>query len=391
MDFYKRALELSEELKANRRHIHKNPEVGLHLPKTCAFVLEKLAEYGIEGKPCGEGVTATIGKGGKVLLLRADMDALPMPEESGEAFACTTGTEAHACGHDTHTAMLLTAAKLLKEQEDKLSGTVKLMFQPAEETFQGAQNMLDAGILQNPAPDAALAIHSAPGRHLPGEFYYNSKTTMMASVDGFRIEITGKGGHGSGPHNTIDPIHIAVQVFQGLEGLVAREADPRKLCVLTVGKFQAGNANNVIPSVALLEGTLRTDEPGIRAQMVRRIKEVAEGITAACGGTVKVEFPAQTPPLVCNPQVTDDMARYFSELPGANMKGYSGSESNGSEDFAAIAEKVPSAFFFVTCGFDDDRKNYGTHNPKVCFNEEYLPMGAAGLAECAYRWLEEHK
>ena len=163
MDFYERALELKEETIANRRYMHQHAETGLYLPKTKEYVMNKLQEYGLDPKPCGEGVTATLGHGGKVLLLRADMDALPMPEESNEPFACTTGN-AHACGHDFHAAMLLTAAKMLKEKEETLEGTVKFMFQPAEETFEGSKNMIANGILENPKVDAALAYHVSPGR-----------------------------------------------------------------------------------------------------------------------------------------------------------------------------------------------------------------------------------
>ena len=164
MNYYQRALELNEETIANRRYLHTNAETGLDMPKAKAFVMKKLKEYGLEPKECGYGVTAKLGKGGKVLMLRADMDALPMPEESGEPFACPTGKEAHACGHDFHAAMLLTAAKMLKENESELEGTVKFMFQPAEETFEGGKNMIENGILENPKVDAALAYHVAAGQ-----------------------------------------------------------------------------------------------------------------------------------------------------------------------------------------------------------------------------------
>ena len=184
------------------------------------------------------------------------MDALPMPEESGEEFACPTGKQAHACGHDFHAAMLLTAAKILKENEDKLCGKVKFMFQPAEETFEGSNNMIENGILENPKPDAALAFHVAPGKLPIGLFMYNSGGVMMSSVDGFRIIITGKGGHGAYPNLTVDPIHTAVQIYTALEGLIARNSNPEKNCVLTVGKFQSGNAANIIPDSAVLEGPL---------------------------------------------------------------------------------------------------------------------------------------
>ena len=184
MNFYERAVELNEETIENRRYFHTNAEVGLDMPKAQAYVMEKLTEYGLKPEKCGHGVTATLGHGGKVLLLRADMDALPMPEESGEDFACPTGTENHACGHDFHAAMLLTAAKMLKEKEDLLEGTVKFMFQPAEETFEGSKDMIEAGILENPKVDAALAFHVAAGQLPMGLVMYNDKDTMMFSVDG---------------------------------------------------------------------------------------------------------------------------------------------------------------------------------------------------------------
>ena len=216
MDYYKRALELNDETIKNRRYFHMNAEAGLHMPMACVYVMDKLTEYGLVPSRCGEGVTATVGNGGKVLLLRADMDALPMPEESGLPFACPTGKEAHACGHDFHAAMLLTAAKMLKENEAELKGTVKFMFQPAEETFEGSKNMIEHGILENPKVDAALAYHVSPGQMPVGIYMYNSTGTMMYSVDGFHIEIKGKGAHGAYPQNSVDPTNIAAHVYLSL-------------------------------------------------------------------------------------------------------------------------------------------------------------------------------
>ena len=234
MNEYERALELKEETIANRRFFHENAENGPHLPETKAFVMKKLKEYGIEPVECGEGVTATIGNGGKVILLRADMDALPMKEESGEPFSSKTGA-AHACGHDFHAAMLLSAAKILKEEEAELKGTVKLMFQPAEETFQGSKNMLEHGILEEPKVDAALAYHVSPGRFPVGLYMYNDKNTMMYSVDGFKITIQGKGSHGAYPQVGVDPINIGVHIHLALQELIARECNPSHSCVLTIG------------------------------------------------------------------------------------------------------------------------------------------------------------
>lgn len=388
MTYYERALELKEEIVTNRRYFHTNAETGLEMPKAQAYVMEQLKSYGIDAKPCGHGVTATIGNGEKCILLRADMDALPMPEQSGEPFACPTGTEAHACGHDFHAAMLLGAAKMLKETEDQLKGTVKLMFQPAEETFEGSQDMIDAGILEDPHVDVALAYHVAPGQMPVGLVMYNNQSTMMFSVDGFRITVHGKGAHGAYPHNSVDPINIGVHVHLALQELIAREADPNTSCVLTVGKFEAGSAANIIPEKAVLEGTLRTNDAKQREKLVDRIRKVAEGVAATYGGTVEVESLSAVPPLVCDKDFTAEILGYMKELGIPGMMEHPGISSSASEDFAVIAEKVPSCFMYLSAGYMDERGAYSAHNPKVQFNEDVCPIGAACLAHCANQWLK---
>lgn len=391
MNYYERALELKDETIANRRHIHKNAETGLDLPKTKAYVMEKLTEYGLEPKDCGYGVTATLGKGGKVLLLRADMDALPMPEESGEEFACPTGKEAHTCGHDFHAAMLLTAAKMLKEKEDTLEGTIKFMFQPAEETFEGSKNMIENGILENPPVDAALAYHVSPGKMPIGLFMYNDKDTMMYSVDGFKITIHGKGSHGAYPHVGVDPINIGVHIHLALQELIARESDPTHSCVLTIGQFAGGTAANIIPETAVLQGTIRTNKPEARELLVRRMKEVAEKTAAVYNGTVDIEMISEVPPLICNPKLTDEVVGYMQELGIPGRTPYPGISASASEDFAVIAEKVPSTFMYLSAGYLDERGQYPAHHPKAQFNEDVCPIGAACLAHCASQWLKNNK
>mgnify|MGYP002615493097 FL=1 len=391
MNYYERALELKDETIANRRHIHKNAETGLDLPKTKAYVMEKLTEYGLEPKDCGYGVTATLGKGGKVLLLRADMDALPMPEESGEEFACPTGKEAHTCGHDFHAAMLLTAAKMLKEKEDTLEGTIKFMFQPAEETFEGSKNMIENGILENPPVDAALAYHVSPGKMPIGLFMYNDKDTMMYSVDGFKITIHGKGSHGAYPHVGVDPINIGVHIHLALQELIARESDPTHSCVLTIGQFAGGTAANIIPETAVLQGTIRTNTPEARELLVRRMKEVAEKTAAVYNGTVDIEMISEVPPLICNPKLTDEVVGYMQELGIPGLTPYPGISASASEDFAVIAEKVPSTFMYLSAGYLDERGQYPAHHPKAQFNEDVCPIGAACLAHCASQWLKNNK
>ena len=391
MNYYERALELKDETIANRRHIHKNAETGLDLPKTKAYVMEKLTEYGLEPKDCGYGVTATLGKGGKVLLLRADMDALPMPEESGEEFACPTGKEAHTCGHDFHAAMLLTAAKMLKEKEDTLEGTIKFMFQPAEETFEGSKNMIENGILENPPVDAALAYHVSPGKMPIGLFMYNDKDTMMYSVDGFKITIHGKGSHGAYPHVGVDPINIGVHIHLALQELIARESDPTHSCVLTIGQFAGGTAANIIPETAVLQGTIRTNKPEARELLVRRMKEVAEKTAAVYNGTVDIEMISEVPPLICNPKLTDEVVGYMQELGIPGLTPYPGISARASEDFAVIAEKVPRTFMYLSAGYLDERGQYPAHHPKAQFNEDVCPIGAACLAHCASQWLKNNK
>lgn len=389
MNYYERAQELKQETIENRRYFHTNAEVGLNMPKAKAYVMQKLTEYGIEPTECGHGVTAEIGKGEKTILLRADMDALPMPEESGEEFACPTGTEAHACGHDFHAAMLLTAAKMLKENESELEGTVRLMFQPAEETFEGSKDMLANGILEG--VDAALAYHVSPGKMPIGLYMYNNTGTMMFSVNGFKITIHGKGGHGAYPHTCIDPINIGVHIHLALQELISREADPAKSCVLTIGQFSAGSAANIIPAEAVLQGTLRTNDPTEREKLVRRVKEVVAKTAEVYGGTADIEMISDVPPLICDPKFTAEVISYMKELGIPGMMEYPGVTASASEDFAIIAEKVPSAFMYLSAGYLDERGTYAAHTPKVRFNEDVCPIGSSCLAHCAQQWLKNNK
>jgi len=390
MDFYKRALELKDETVSHRRFFHQNAEIGLNMPKAVAYLTEQLSAIGLQPQPCGHGITAQVGKGTPVLLLRADMDALPMVEESGEPFACTAVPHAHACGHDFHAAMLLTAAKLLKEREDELQGTVKLMFQPAEETFEGSRDMIEAGVLDNPKVDAAMTFHVTSGKRQPGTLMYNSRTPLMASVNGFRIDISGKGGHGASPHVTVDPIQIAVAIYQGLEALIAREANPQKTCVLTIGKFIAGTAPNIIPDSAVLEGTLRTNDSEVRAKLVRRITEIAEGVAATFGGKANVTSLSDVPPLVCEPSFTDAMIGYMQQMEGLDNTAENNVQTSASEDFSLITDRVPAALIYISAGFPEEEASYPSHNPKVRYNEAVCPIGAARLAHCALHWLKDH-
>ena len=389
MGYYERAVSLKQEIIDNRRYFHTNAEVGLDMPKAKAYVMRKLTEYGLEPQECGYGVTATLGSGDKCILLRADMDALPMAEESGESFACPTGKETHACGHDLHAAMLLAAAKMLKEQEATLKGKIKFMFQTAEETFEGSKHMIENGILDG--VDAALAYHVSPGKMPVGVFMYNSTSTMMLSENGFKITVKGKGEHGAYPHYAVDPINIGVHIHLALRELIAREADPSKSSVLTIGNFSAGSAANIIPETAVLQGSLRTNDSAEREKLVRRLTEVVTKTAEVYNGTAEIEMISDVPPLICDSDFTNEMVGYMQELPIPGLTPYPGIEASASEDFSVITEKVPSAFMYLAAGYLDERGTYGSHSPKARFNEDVCPIGAACLAHCAARWLESSK
>lgn len=390
MNEYEEALALADETVANRRRIHEQAEVGLDLPRTVAFVEERLREYGLEPVRCGHGVTATVGHGGRVLLLRADMDALPMQEASGEPFSCPDGA-AHACGHDMHAAMLLTAARMLKEREGELAGTVKLMFQPAEEIFKGSLDMIEAGVLEDPHVDAALAYHVGPGRMPTGLCMYNDTGTMMLSVDGFRIEILGRPSHGAYPELGVDPINIGVHVHLALQELVARECSCYRSCVLTVGQFHAGSAANSIPDRAVLEGTLRTDDEELRQRVLARVREVATRQAEAFGGSAEVTSLSACPPLVCDPELTREVAGYMEGLHIPGMAPVPDVRASASEDFSFIAQRVPSTFMYLSAGYEDERGERPAHDPRVRFNEDVLPIGSACLVRSAVEWLRNHQ
>ena len=390
MDFYKRALELKNETVSHRRFLHKNAEVGLDMPISKEYIRWQLKQLGISPQNCGCGLTATIGSGTPVILLRADMDALPMAEQSGESFASVTNA-AHTCGHDLHAAMLLTAAKMLKEQEHKLCGTVKLMFQPAEETLQGCRDMIDGGILQNPTPDAALAFHVGAGNIPVGKFMYNAGGVMMNSADNFCITVRGKGGHGAYPHLAIDPINTAVHIYTALQAMICREANPQKNINFTIGRFCSGDSGNIIPECALMEGSLRTDDPHSRTQLKKRIEDITAGVASVFRCDASVQWLSGAPCLVCDKTFATDMAAYLADMPSIQLEAVCPLSASASEDFANIAEKIPSAMIYLSAGFDDQRGSYTAHNPKVLFNEDVLPLGAAAYTQCAVQWLQKNR
>lgn len=389
MNYLERNRELFDEALEIRRHLHQNPEVGLYLPNTKAFVREKLESYGYEVRECGEGLTTIIGKPGKCIMLRADMDGLPIKEENDLDFI-SANDNMHGCGHDMHTASLLIAAKMLKENEANIKGTIKFSFQPAEEVFLGSKNMVEAGILENPHVDCALAFHVAAGKLPEDIVLYNSKTVMMYSSDNFRITVKGKASHGAYPHHGIDPINVAVNIYNAMLELIAREVDPTTNNVLTIGTFHAGTSLNVIPEIATLEGTLRCNNRESRDKLVERLAAITEKMAEVYGASGEFEILANVPMLINNQEQTEAFVEYIKDLDKeANF--YENLEAIASEDFAVIAELIPTTYMMVSAGFLDTRGDYPVHNPKVLFNESYLKKVPAYFAIAATKWLEANK
>lgn len=386
MDFRREAEHLQPQLVAWRRALHQMPEVGMNLPQTMHFIKEELEKLGIsyhyyEEISC---IEATLGQGEKCFLLRSDVDGLPIQEEAEVPFRSTNGNM-HGCGHDLHGAILLGAARLLKDHEKELPGRVKLLFQSGEEIFQGAQAAIEAGVLQN--VQAAFAMHVIA--MMPVGVAMTGKEPM-ASVDGFKITLTGRGGHGSMPEATIDPINAAVQVYLALQSLIAREIGGTEEAVLTIGQLTAGKVANVIPEQAVLQGTLRTFKPELRKRLVERIREVSNGVAATYRCQCKVEKVSECAAVVTDDAVTATVHGAIEEV-APQLRIMGGAHGMGSEDFAQITRQVPSGYYMLGAGPEDEKKRYGQHNPKIEFNEEILPLGAAIYAQTAVNWLKEQK
>lgn len=381
------ALELKGQLTEWRRALHQMPEVGLELPKTSAFVQKALADMGIPSQVSVNGscVTALLGSGPRCFLLRSDMDALPMEEVSGLPFASENGCM-HACGHDMHAATLLGAALLLKRHESELKGQVKLLFQPGEETFNGAKAAVEEGVLENPTVDAAFAMHVFAQVPMNTIAYGEHP---LASVFGFKITLTGVGGHGSMPEACIDPINTGVHIYLALQELIARECPPEKEAALTIGQFSAGSASNIIPQQAVLQGTLRTFDPEVRDYLIGRIRQVSQGVADTYRTGMDFEVLCNVPSVVCNPALNEELIGCLKEM-DPKLNTLPVFHVMGSEDFAFISEKVPSSYFTVGAAVEEESERYGQHNPKVRFNEDALPTAAAAYTCAALEWLARH-
>lgn len=396
-DILSEAQSISQEIIDDRRWLHRHAEVGLELPDTISYVKSRLIELGYEPQICGKGVVALLkGKNkGKVFLLRADMDALPIKEEADVTYMCKNGNM-HACGHDTHTAMLLGAAKLLKEHEDEICGSVKLMFQPAEETFAGAANMIENGVLENPKVDAAMMIHSSTGMPFPeGTIIQALPGVNMASQDAFQIDIRGIGCHGAMPDSGVDPINVACHIHGMLQTLNSREISPNESVVITICMIQSGDAHNILPNSAMMKGSVRTFDSDVRDFVKRRMAEIVSQTAKTLRAEAKIDFYSSCPCTSSDPVLYEDLKSYAQRLlpkdAYMDMSTFpNGGRQSGSEDFGFISQHVPTALFMLSAGNQKNGYVHPMHNPGARFDDSVLYRGSALYADMAISWLNEH-
>jgi hippurate hydrolase len=368
-----------EKIVALRREIHREPELGFDTEKTAAKVLAALDGLPLEIQTgvAENGVVATLeGEGdGPTVGLRADMDALPIHEETGLPFASETDGKMHACGHDGHTSMLVGAAHALSGMRHRLNGTVRFIFQPAEEGEAGGKVMVDAGVADD--VDSIFALHLWPG--LPFGRAATKAGPIMAAADAFEMTVRGAGGHGAMPHLTADAIAMAAQIVTALQTVVSREVDPVEPAVLTVGEIGAGTAYNIIPETARLGGTVRTLNEDLRRRMPERIEHLARGIAQGMRGDVQFDYEFSYPVTVNDEYAAWRALGVAGDLLGEENAIELTNPSMGAEDFAYFLEKIPGAFIWLGVGEDVS----GLHTPTFAFDEEILPLGSALLTALA--------
>jgi amidohydrolase len=380
---------LENEIVSLRREFHRIPETAGEEHKTAALIAKKLLSWGIETRTGigGTGVVAIIRGGvpGKTLAIRADIDALPVTEETGFDFASTHPGRMHACGHDGHIAIGLGTAKVLSALKDSLRGTAVVFFQPAEETVGGAEGMIADGVLEDPKANAVVGLHIWPEFEL-GIFGVRPGP-VMASVDKFEIDMMGKGGHGAMPHLCVDPVPIAAETVLAFQRIVAREVNPLDAAVITVGKIQGGTTFNVIPEKVTLTGTVRTLDGNVRTLIRRRMEELCTGIAAASRGSLRFGFEAGVPPTVNDAALSDRVAAVLGRAFGQDKMLGEFRPSMGGEDFARYQERVPGLYFFLGTRTPAKDCVYPLHHPKYRFDEAVLPLGVRAFCEIALDFL----
>ncbi|KAB2710731.1 amidohydrolase [Brucella intermedia] len=378
MPVLNRAVESQAEIAAWRRKLHQNPELLYDVHETAKFVAEKLTSFGCDHVETGVGRTGVVGiiKGrhgdGPAIALRADMDALPITETSGVEWASQNSGKAHSCGHDGHTSMLLGAAQYLAETRN-FRGSVALLFQPAEEGGAGGLAMVEDGVMDRFSISEVYGVHNMPG--LPVGQFAMRKGPIMAATDEFDLFISGRGGHAAQPHRTIDPILAGSQLMIALQGIVSRNTDPLDSLVISVTKFIAGEAYNVIPEKATLSGTVRTLKKETRAFAERRIREAAAGIAAATGAEITVRYKNNYPVTFNHDAQTEFAARVAGSVAGEGKVNENVEPMMAAEDFSYMLEARPGAYIFLGNG-----DTPGLHHPAYDFNDDAIPYGVSYFA-----------
>ncbi len=384
--------EWEPELVATRRDFHMHPEMGLEEVRTSGIVAERLRALGLEEIQTGiavTGVKAVLrgGKPGKTLLLRADMDALPIEEENAVDYRSQNAGVMHACGHDAHTSILLSAARVLVRHREELPGTIVFCFQPAEEGRGGARRMVADGVLENPHVDAAIGLHMA--QETPVGTIDISPGPKMAAADSFRVTIQGKGGHAARPQSTVDALLVAVEVVNTLQTLVSREVDPISPAVVTTATLHAGGtASNIIADTATLSGSVRWFDQETGDQLAERIPAIIKGIATTLRASAEVEYHRFVPPTVNDPRMAEIVRAVAVDVIGADNV-IDGPQIMGSEDFSEFTQRVPSAFFFVGSRDEASGKIWGHHHPKFDIDERSLAIGVEMMVHAAQRYLEQ--
>ncbi|MDF0600895.1 M20 family metallopeptidase [Psychromarinibacter sp. C21-152] len=374
--------DFAPEMAEWRRWLHRHPELGFACHRTAGFVAERLREFGVDALHEGiatSGIVAIVdGRGdGPVIGLRADMDALPMAEETGLDYASEVPGAMHACGHDGHTAMLLGAAKYLCETRN-FAGKVALIFQPAEEGGGGGDEMVKEGIMERFGIGQVYGIHNAP--QFPVGTFHTTPGPIMAAVDEFTIRVTGRGGHAAWPHETVDPLPAVVSMVQAVQTIVSRNHRPLDDLVISVTQLHSGTAFNVIPSVAWCGGTVRTFDPEVRAMVFRRLEEIVAGHRAAFGVEVALEIDEGYPPTVNAEGPAAFAAGVAEEIVGADNVDRQTTREMGAEDFSFMLNARPGAYLFLGQGDGPT-----VHHPEYDFNDEIAPVGASFFARLVER------
>jgi amidohydrolase len=373
MDFKPLVKEHKDLICRIRQDLHRIPELGHREHKTARYLADFLSRegYPVRTGVGGTGVVATLQSAseGATVLIRADMDALPISEDTGLAFASGHPGVMHACGHDAHMAMALGAAKAIRGIRDRLRGTVKFVFQPAEETAGGAKSMIDAGVLEDPRVDCCFGCHVWPG--LPEGTIGVKAGPLMASMTRFEIKIIGKGGHGAMPHLCVDSLEVATQVVNALQRIASRQMNPMNPTVVTIGKFIAGTAFNIIPPEAELAGTTRTFDRTVWAQWPERLEKIVRGVCDSMGAAYEFRFDAGCPPLVNDSELSDLAGRCAAAVVGKDRV-IEPERTMGGEDMAFFHEAVKGCYYFIGVGRGGAAP---VHNPRFDFNPDVLTVG----------------